>query len=95
MVDTADSKSAEGNLMPVRVRPPLPAKQLTAPYLNEIAVLFITLSAFFLKSAPVFSEYPSGPTHFAKIHISIPGAKKQFSPHKPTGICTGNRQTQS
>ena len=24
MVDTADSKSAEGNLMPVRVRPPLP-----------------------------------------------------------------------
>lgn len=26
MVDTADSKSAEGNLMPVRVRPPVPSE---------------------------------------------------------------------
>ncbi len=36
MVDTADSKSAEGNLMPVRVRPPLPSinKGLTGFHLE-------------------------------------------------------------
>jgi hypothetical protein len=52
MVDTADSKSAEGNLMPVRVRPPLPSKYpaqsevVQKPLINQGFLLYLMFTFF-------------------------------------------------
>ena len=69
MVDTADSKSAEGNLMPVRVRPPLPSKY---PALSEVVLKPLKIKGFsFLLSyfykvfelGNIFSTFNLQPQH--------------------------------
>jgi hypothetical protein len=55
MVDTADSKSAEGNLMPVRVRPPLPGL-----FEKGLQIILQTLFSSMAHEKPVLNRSERG-----------------------------------